>query len=172
MPLGDRLSRLGILTYVFTNLFACTYEQAEWTFGKGDMEEAVYGTWHGDYTVAGGAPMPLTLDIRPPDPSLAQRCGTRTFAEDASTPGLSPSCVVQSSLTLAATLSVEETSFSGTELSGEFLVVGNQLSQGELKLEADDARFHLTALWREGVFEDCAIGQGDEVADCTLVERE
>lgn len=152
---------------------ACSYEQAEWTFDKGDMEAAVYGTWHGDYTPAGGSPLPLTLEIKPPaEPSLAPQCGTRTFSEGQTTPGLAPTCSVQSELMLSATLSIEETSFSGAELAGYFLVGGNQLSRGELNLDATVAGFNLIATWTEGSFEACSVWDREKVADCTLRERE
>lgn len=168
---GNRCARVVLLNCLVT-LSACSYEQAEWTFDQGDMEQAVYGTWHGDYTVAGGAPAPLTLEIKAPDASLAPQCGTRTFSQGAPAPGLSPTCTVESSLTLAATLSVEAASFSDTELAGYFLVSGNQLSSGALALDATDAEFHLSATWSHGAFESCGIWERTKVADCTLSERE
>ena len=167
---ADRLLTASLMSCLVA-LPACSYEQAEWTFDKDDMQEAVFGTWHGDYTVTGDDPVSLTLEIKPPDPSLTQQCGTRTFSESAPAPGLSPACSVESSLSLAATLSIEESSFSDTELTGYFLVPGNQLSRGELALEAD-AGFRLSAVWREGVFEDCEVWDRVKVADCTLTERE
>lgn len=172
MLLRSRFVRTEISICLALASVACSYEQAEWTFDQGDMEAAVYGTWHGDYTAIGGSPLPLTLEIKAPEPSLAPQCGTRTFSGSNDSPGLAPTCTVESQLLLAGTLSVDETSFSGTKLAGYFLVAGNQLSQGELNLDASDAGFNLTATWREGAFEDCEIWDREKVADCTLSERE
>jgi hypothetical protein len=173
MLLGHRFVCTGILGFVSLAGSACSYEQAEWNFDKGDMEAAVHGTWHGDYTTGGGTPLPLTLEIKAPDPSLAPQCGTRTFSEGGEmSPGLAPTCSVESQLMLSATLSIEQTSFSGAELAGYFLVGGNQLSRGELNLDAMTEGFNLIASWREGAFEDCSVWDREKVADCTLRERE
>jgi hypothetical protein len=173
MLLGHRLVRTGILGFVSLASGACSYEQAEWNFDKGDMEAAVHGTWHGDYTAIGGTPLPLTLEIKAPDPSLAPQCGTRTFSEGGEmSPGLAPTCSVESQLMLSGTLSVDETSFAGVELAGYFLVGGNQLSSGELSFDATSAGFNLVASWRDGGFEDCSVWDREKVADCTLSERD
>lgn len=173
MLLRNRFVRTGISIYLPLASVACSYEQAEWTFDQRDMEAAVYGTWRGDYTAIGGSPLPLTLEIKAPDPTLAPQCGTRTFSEGGEmAPGLATTCSVESQLLLSATLSIEETSFSGTELAGYFLVGGNELSRGELNLDAMTEGFNLVATWREGAFENCEIRDREKVADCTLSERE
>lgn len=173
MLLRDSFIRAGIVACLSLTSAACSHEQAEWNFDKGDMQAAVYGTWHGDYTATGGSPLPLTLEINAPDPSLTPQCGTRTFSQAGETaPGLAPLCSVESQLMLAGTLSVDETSFSGTELAGYFLVSGNQFSRGELRFDAEREGFELYASWRDGAFDDCELWSREKVADCTLTERE
>src|SRR5262245_9880268 len=81
-------------------------DEPDWQYDQADMEGAVFGTWTGTLTPESGSPFALTLEIRSHDETVRQlSCGSRSFSDGDSTPGLGVRCMEVSSLQLSASLS-------------------------------------------------------------------
>ena len=171
-----RMGRFGVsLSLALTGCSLMTAEQDEpdWQYAQEDMEAAVFGTWTGTLTPESGSLSALTLVVRSRDESVRQlSCGSRTFADNDSTPGLGVTCVESSSLQLSATLTIGEGTDS-REFDGAFDVLGTTLHHGELRLgDAVVENGHLWARWDDGAWSYCELWMNEAMnGTCTLDER-
>lgn len=105
----------------------CSSEPAEpdYGFGETDMQKAIVGDWSGMMSLTGQNPTAFTMNVVQ-IPTLQPACGSRTFS--------SPLCIETSSMTVEATLSTTDKVFDAVKLQGSFMVIGLELTQGELSL--------------------------------------
>jgi hypothetical protein len=127
MSFSSFAGRLVIGALVSSMLFGCGSDPVdpEYGFGEADMQNAIVGNWSGTISLMGQTPTALTLVVTQV-PAMQPACGSRTFG--------SPLCVETSSMKLDATLSTADKVFDAVKLGGEFLVIGTELSNGELSL--------------------------------------
>ena len=124
MTFGQRLA-VGALISMFAAGCSSDPAEPEYGFGEADMQNTIVGSWTGMMSLTGQNPTSFTLDIAR-TPTLQPACGSRTFS--------SPLCVEASSMNLEATLSTADKVFDAVKLQGYFMVIGLELTNGELSL--------------------------------------
>jgi hypothetical protein len=165
-----RMGSFGVFLVLAMAGCSSADDEPEWQYDQEDMEGVVLGTWTGTFTPEGGSPSALALTIRPHDEPVRElSCGSRTFADDGSGPGVGLRCFDSSSLRVSAALTIGEGSES-QGLDGTFDVYGTTLTSGELRISL--ANGHLWARWEDEVWSPCDLWF-DEATNgtCTLDER-
>lgn len=116
-----------VCSFLVGGLAACSSEpsEPEYGFGEADMQNAIVGNWTGMMSLTGQAPTAFTLAVTQV-PTMQPACGNRTFS--------SPLCIETSSMTVDATLSTTDKVFDAVKLSGNFMVIGLEINNGELSL--------------------------------------
>src|SRR6187402_74691 len=134
-----RGSLLGGGCFVLLAL-GCRYEQAEFTYGKAEMEGQVLGTWTGSWQAPGEDARALTLEVESQnDPSARKTaCSRQTFAAQA--PGTELRCAASSSLALNGRLTLEDGPPEATPLSGSYEIWSLNLGPGSLSLSSADGQ--------------------------------
>ncbi len=125
---GKRFAIGAIVCSFFAGgLAGCGSDPAdpEYGFGEADMQNAIVGNWSGMMSLTGQSPTAFTLAVTQV-PAMQPACGNRTFS--------SPLCVETSSMKLDATLSTADKVFDAVKLSGEFMVIGLEINNGDLSL--------------------------------------
>jgi hypothetical protein len=172
--ISARFAKVVQLALVALTLGACSDDDGpNFTYGKGDMERVVVGTWRGTWTEPGGEPSELTLDIRSGhEPgSLEPSCNDRVLSH-ASQPGLRVMCESSSVLRVSGSLSVADGSWDETQLAGEYSIWSLNLGPGMLSLATDDAALQLSAEQDEdGAWRSCRAASGGVEIACTLYAR-
>ena len=151
----------------------CSYEQAQFTYGKAEMEGQVIGTWTGSWWASGQEVRALTLEVESKnDPSVRKTaCSRQTFSESA--PGVELRCGATSSLALSGLLTLEDGPLSATPLSGSYEIWSLNLGPGSLSLSSSDGSSWLSATQNQDLaWTDCTIRDGSASATCTLDVRE
>ncbi|MCC6214657.1 MAG: hypothetical protein IT376_07295 [Polyangiaceae bacterium] len=137
-----------------------------YSYGAGDVEQAVLGTWTGTWTPPGGAAGAFTVQLaRPAGATTRPACGNRELGT------LGPACIDMSSMTLAGVLDVEDGSFTAAPISGGLTVPGTELTELFLSLEGAGVRW--SAEWARGAWTGCRANalDGTTLAACTLAAR-
>ena len=171
---ADRLSTVlkagSLLTLLALNACSGSEEEAEFEFGKADMESALHGRWVGAWTPVNGSPEAFELAIRAPDaPSVRMACGNRTFSQ--SGPGSSEQCVTETLLSVSATATIARREGDAVDLDGYAITPSRILSQAYLELSREGAPFRLYISWDSGEgFTECGAfaDDGAALATCTL----
>ena len=178
MHLGRESTKFWVVGLLaFGGLAGCGGpEEPAWQFDQADMEAALFGTWTGTITPAGGETAPFTLTIRSHDDvARTPQCGSRDFSGDDTTPGFGTRCIESTSLAVSAT--VVGDGAAPAETDGQFLVFGTTFHDGDLYLtHRTSEERHLHAHYQEETWRGCEIrssGTGNEqsIATCTLDER-
>jgi hypothetical protein len=116
-----------VVSLVGALLVGCGSEPAEseYAFGETDMQNAIVGAWTGTMSLTGQMATPYTLSIVQV-PALQPACGNRTFN--------APQCVETSSMSVEGTLTTADKVFDGVKLQGNFMVIGLEMTYGDLSL--------------------------------------
>jgi hypothetical protein len=166
-----RAAQLGSLVLM---LNGCSDDDGpNFTYGKGEMEGVVVGTWAGTWTVPGADPSALTLEIRSGSKpgSLEPACNDRVLSSSGY-PGLHVSCESASVLRVSGALSVADGSWDETSLTGEYAIWSLNLDPGTLMLANADETLRLSADQDDGgAWRDCRAMAGDFEIACTLDAR-
>ncbi len=162
------------LALLVLTLNACSDDDGpDFTYGKGDMEQVVVGTWTGTWTAPGAEPSELTLDIQSgiSAGSLEPSCNDRVLSNP-SHPGLRVMCESSSVLRVSGTLSVADGSWDEAVLTGGYTIWSNNLGPGMLSLANADDTLRFDAEQDEaGTWHDCRATSGDVEIACTLDAR-
>jgi hypothetical protein len=159
-----RLAGLGLCS------LGCRYEQAEFSYGKAEMEGQIVGTWTGAWLPTDAAASTFILEVDSlNDPSRRRTaCGRQTFSADPA-PGVELACAATSSLAVTGILSVADPGFETQELSGNFDVLGLHLGPGYLSLASEDQTVWLSARQDQSyAWQDCLVVVGGTQVACTL----
>jgi hypothetical protein len=150
--------------------FGCHHEQAEFSYGKAEMEGQIVGTWTGTWLPEGAEASTFILELDSlNDPSRRRTaCGRQTFSADPA-PGVELACMAGSSLAVTGILSVADPGFEMRELGGSFEVSGIDLAPGYLSLASDDQAVWLSAHQDQSYgWQDCLVSVDGTRVACTL----
>ena len=140
------------------------------------MANAIVGTWVGTWTLPAASTsttFPATLKIARM-PLAHTQCGLRELSAGNTGPGRSPLCVDSSRMGISGTLHVDDPNASPTFLTGEFSVVGANLTQGQVFISSENSHLRLIAEWTGGQWESCRaehFSGSTAIATCTLDMR-
>jgi hypothetical protein len=141
-------------------------------YGESEMETLIVGSFAGEWRPVSGTTANLSLEIaRPAGTTSTPACGNRTFSlqSNSAAPAQQPKCVASSEMSLTASLTVDDGSFSALPLTGAFTVMGTSLSDAFLGL-SDNTTLILSAEWYSGAWQTCRARSpgGTAIAECTL----
>lgn len=162
-PLPALLAALALAS--LAGCLAPTEEEPAFTFGLADVKSAATGSFRGTLARADGTKTDLAIELAHAPPAYGAQCGNRAL-------GYEVACVDESSMGLTGTVTTGDGERKADPVTGAFRVIGLNLTNGELDLEASD---HATfrASWSAGAFADgrAADPRGAPLGTFTLERR-
>jgi hypothetical protein len=144
-------------------------------FSAADVERLAIGEWTGPWTAGTAPAATFTLAIhRPLQPGMHPTCARELGSDpERGTPALHPLCISTSTMRLDAELTTSDGKLTDAPLRGEFMLVGQQLVDGDLMLSNDALDLRFRAHWVGGHWETCNAEHSDGApwASCALERR-
>ena len=126
----DELVRITVVSGLMAfGCFGCAGEE-EFEFGADEMNGTVSGAWVGTLNIDGAEATELTLDLERRAPGMSPACGNRTMVHT--------NCIDMTSMSFDGHLTTDDGAYVQAPVTGEFMVVGLKLDNGDLRIRLPD----------------------------------